>query len=93
MFNPFQFKPDIHLRRVEQLLREANMGRVEHEAAAEHHTALARMYAERAGRLERELHEGMPQLLRAPRQADHPVLVENEPPVPTAGQRPRLSSL
>jgi hypothetical protein len=38
------------------LLEEAHMARIEHQAAAEHHGALARMYAERAKRLEREVY-------------------------------------
>lgn len=92
MFNFFQLRPDVHLGRVAQLLREANMGRVEHEAAAEHHGALARMYAERVARLERESYDGIPKVLSMPRHTDPPVLVENNCGTPPA-QRPRLSSL
>jgi hypothetical protein len=36
-------------------LEEANLAWVEHQAAAEHHTALARMYAERIIRIEEEI--------------------------------------
>lgn len=92
MFNPFQINPNLHLRRVSQLLREANMGRVEHAAAAEHHGALARMYAERADRLERESYDGIAESQSPARRVEPPVLVENNPVV-LVGQKPRLSSL
>ncbi|MET0543335.1 MAG: hypothetical protein ABWZ88_16430 [Variovorax sp.] len=46
-----------HLRRAVALLDEANMARLEHQAAAEHHAALAKMYTERAKRLEREIQQ------------------------------------
>ncbi|MDM0035760.1 hypothetical protein QTI33_26750 [Variovorax sp. J22P271] len=56
MFGFFQAGRNGHLRRVMTLLEEAHMARIEHQAAAEHHGALARMYAERAKRLEREVY-------------------------------------
>jgi len=56
MFSFFQPNRNSHLRRVMTLLEEANLARIEHQAAAEHHGALGRMYAERAKRLERELY-------------------------------------
>lgn len=56
MFSFFQPNPNSHLRRVMTLLEEANLARIEHQAAAEHHGALARMYGERAKRLEREIY-------------------------------------
>jgi hypothetical protein len=56
MFSFFQFNRNSHLRRAMALLDEAHMARLEHQAAAEHHAALARMYAERAKRLEREIY-------------------------------------
>ncbi|MEJ8811265.1 hypothetical protein WKW77_09320 [Variovorax ureilyticus] len=56
MFNIFQPHRNGHLRRIMTLLEEANLARIEHQAAAEHHGALARMYAERAKRLEREVY-------------------------------------
>jgi hypothetical protein len=56
MFSFFQPNRNSHLRRVMTLLEEANLARIEHQAAAEHHGALARMYAERAKRLEREVY-------------------------------------
>lgn len=58
----FLFKPrrDEHVKRAEIMLREANMARIEHQAAAEHHAALAQMYAERAARLEHEVYGSRP---------------------------------
>ncbi|GAA4346409.1 hypothetical protein GCM10023165_31010 [Variovorax defluvii] len=56
MFSFFQPNRNGHLRRVMTLLEEAQLARIEHQAAAEHHGALARMYGERAKRLERELY-------------------------------------
>jgi hypothetical protein len=56
MFSFFQPNRNGHLRRVMTLLEEAHLARIEHQAAAEHHGALGRMYAERAKRLERELY-------------------------------------
>lgn len=56
MLGFFRPNPNSHLRRVMTLLEEAHLARVEHQAAAEHHGALARMYAERAKRLEREIY-------------------------------------
>src|SRR3954471_13685589 len=54
----FLFRPShtAYLRRAAALLEEAQMARIEHQAAAEHHSALARMYAERVRRLENELY-------------------------------------
>lgn len=54
----FLFRPNhtAYLRRAAALLEEAQMARIEHQAAAEHHSALARMYAERVRRLENELY-------------------------------------
>jgi hypothetical protein len=56
MFNFFQFNRNSHLRRAMALLEEAHMARLEHQAAAEHHAALARMYSDRSKRLEREIY-------------------------------------
>ena len=54
----FLFRPNhtAYLRRAAALLEEAQMARIEHQAAAEHHSALARMYAVRVRRLENELY-------------------------------------
>ncbi len=57
MFKP---NPNAYLKRAETMLHEANMARVEHQAAAEHHGALAQMYAERVARLEREIYGSRP---------------------------------
>jgi hypothetical protein len=54
-FNLFSSQPSAHLKRAVLMLHEAQMARLEHEAAAEHHGALARMYAERVQRLEAEV--------------------------------------
>jgi len=54
-FDLFQFGPNSPLKRAEALLQEAQMARIEHQAAAEHHDALAMMYAERVRRLEIEV--------------------------------------
>jgi hypothetical protein len=50
-----RFNPNAYLKRATVLLQEAQMARIEHQAAAEHHAALARMYEDRVRRLEREL--------------------------------------
>ena len=52
MFEFFSLGTKAYLRRAETMLREARFAQLEHEAAAEHHHALARMYAERVARLE-----------------------------------------
>lgn len=58
--NIFKPNPNAHLKRAEVMLTEANMARMEHQAAAEHHGALAQMYAERVARLEREIYGSRP---------------------------------
>ena len=45
----------MYARRLETSLNEARMAAFEHENAAEHHAALARMYRQRIARLEAEL--------------------------------------
>ena len=52
MFEFFNLGSRAYARRAETMLREARFAQLEHEAAAEHHAALARMYAERILRLE-----------------------------------------
>lgn len=54
MFDFFEYGSKAYAKRSEAMLREAMFARLEHEAAAEHHLALARMYAERIARLQRE---------------------------------------
>lgn len=76
-FDLFQFGPDSHLKRAEVLLQEAQIARIEHQAAAEHHGALARMYAERVRRLEIEV-------------INHPTL-RVSPNLPSKGQEERTA--
>lgn len=54
-FRLFSTRTETHVRRSLEYLEEANLAWVEHQAAAEHHTALARMYAERITRIEEEI--------------------------------------
>jgi hypothetical protein len=58
-FDFFRTRADAHLRRAQEYLQQANIARIEHQTAAEHHAALANMYAQRAVWLERELAEAM----------------------------------
>jgi hypothetical protein len=52
MFDFFTLSSRAYARRTETMLREARFAQLEHEAAAEHHHALANMYADRVLRLE-----------------------------------------
>ena len=52
MFEFFTLGTKAYTRRAETMLREARFAQLEHEAAAEHHHALACMYAERVARLQ-----------------------------------------
>lgn len=54
-FNPFETRSEPHIRKSLDYLEEASLAWVEHQAAAEHHAALAKMYAERIARIELEL--------------------------------------
>ena len=83
----FLFRPNhtAYLRRAAALLEEAQMARIEHQAAAEHHSALARMYAERVRRLENELY-------RQPQGAAHGAGPSAEAGG-SPGERPQLYSL
>ncbi|MDP3655020.1 MAG: hypothetical protein Q8R67_25445 [Rhodoferax sp.] len=49
-----------HIRKSREYLEEAHVRRVEHQAAAEHHDALCKMYAERIARIEAEIGEVFP---------------------------------
>lgn len=53
MFNPFG-KDAVNQKRV-KFLHDASIASVEHQAAAEHHMALATMYKVRVARLQQEL--------------------------------------
>jgi len=79
MFSFFQFNRNSHLRRAMALLEEAHMARLEHQAAAEHHAALARMYGDRAKRLEREIYGNA-----------HQSLVESAAATPKAHEKPAI---
>lgn len=60
---------DAHIRKSVEYLEEAHLAWVEHKAAAEHHAALARMYAERIARIEAEVnnaHQSHTLLTRQP---------------------------
>ena len=56
-FDFFRTGTDAHLRRAREYLQQAHIARIEHQTAAEHHAALAAMYAQRVVWLERELSE------------------------------------
>jgi hypothetical protein len=56
-FYLFERQADAHLRKSREFLEEAHVQRVEHQAAAEHHAALTKMYAERIVRIEAEINE------------------------------------
>ncbi len=81
MFNLFQFNRNSHLRRAMALLEEAHMARLEHQAAAEHHAALARMYTDRAKRLEREIYGTAHQSLQESAAAPAPKAPHDKPAI------------
>lgn len=54
-FHLFEPRPEAHIRKSLEYLEEAKLAWVEHQAAAEHHAALAKMYAERIIRIETEI--------------------------------------
>lgn len=54
-FHLFEKHSEVYLRKSREYLEEANLARVEHQAAAEHHAALAKMYTERISRIEGEI--------------------------------------
>ena len=58
-FDIFRTRADAHIRRAQEYLQQAHIARIEHQTAAEHHAALASMYAQRVVWLERELSEAM----------------------------------
>lgn len=75
-FNLFSSQPSAHLKRAVLMLHEAQMARLEHEAAAEHHGALARMYAERVQRLEAEVFR--PQRIDAEEKVTEPAVASEK---------------
>lgn len=54
-FDIFSKRADAHLRSVQEYLQDANLKRIEHQVAAEHHAALAAMYTQRVVWLEQEM--------------------------------------
>ncbi len=54
-FDLFQTRADAHIRKAREYLQQANMSRIEHQIAADHHAALAAMYAQRVAWLEDEI--------------------------------------
>ncbi|OGB35325.1 MAG: hypothetical protein A3F78_11570 [Burkholderiales bacterium RIFCSPLOWO2_12_FULL_61_40] len=56
-FYLFERRIEAHIRKSREYLEEAHVRRVEHQAAAEHHSALTQMYAERIARIEAEMGE------------------------------------
>jgi hypothetical protein len=54
-FDFFRTRCDAHIWKAREYLQQANLARIEHQTAAEHHAALAAMYAQRAVWLEQEL--------------------------------------
>lgn len=70
-FQLFEPRPDAHIRKAREYLNEAHLARIEHQVAAEHHLALARMYSERVARLEAEINNALqPLSLTTPRTPD-----------------------
>lgn len=68
-FRLFGPRTEAHIRRSLEYLEEANLAWVEHQAAAEHHAALAKMYAERIARIEDEIkhsHQHRSMVIRHP---------------------------
>lgn len=68
-FHLFEPRPEAYIRKSLEYLEEANLAWVEHQAAAEHHAALAKMYAERIVRIEAEIknaHQPRSMLARQP---------------------------
>lgn len=54
-FHLFEKNSEAYLRKSREYLEEANLARVEHQIAAEHHAALVKMYTERIARIEAEI--------------------------------------
>jgi hypothetical protein len=58
-FDLFNTRTDAHIRKAQEYLQQAHVARIEHQTAAEHHAALAAMYAQRVAWLEREVSESI----------------------------------
>ena len=73
---------EAHVRKSLEYLEEANLAWVEHKAAAEHHSALAKMYAERIVRIEAELNsarQSQPLMARQPAVEPPEAIERNKP--------------
>ena len=82
----FEQRLEPHIRKSLEYLEEANLAWVEHQAAAEHHAALATMYAERIARIELEIKN---------QHAPHSLLARHPPPegIRDDGERPKPESV
>ena len=69
-FYLFERQVDAHMRKSREYLEEANVRRVEHQAAAEHHSALTKMYAERIVRIEAEISDAFQHRLNGDQPAE-----------------------
>ncbi len=58
-FDLFHTRVDAHIRKAQEYLQQANIARLEHQVAADHHSALASMYAQRIAWLEQELSDSV----------------------------------
>ncbi len=58
-FDLFHTRVDAHVRKAQEYLQQANVARLEHQIAADHHLALASMYAQRVAWLEQELSDSV----------------------------------
>ncbi len=58
-FDLFNTRVDAHIRKAQEYLQAANVAHLEHRLAADHHSALASMYAERVAWLEQELSDSV----------------------------------
>jgi hypothetical protein len=76
---------DAHVRKSLEYLEEANLAWVEHKAAAEHHSALAKMYAERIVRIEAEINNA--------RQSQTLMTRQPAEALPDAGERNKAESV
>lgn len=56
-FYLFERQTDAHIRKSREYLEDAHVRWIDHQAAAEHHGALANMYAARIARIEGEVRD------------------------------------
>ncbi|MCY7370911.1 MAG: hypothetical protein LH479_08600 [Polaromonas sp.] len=92
-FDLFGTRPDAHIRKAQEYLQQAHVARIEHQTAAEHHAALAAMYANRVAWLEREVSESITGGMASLRSnAAKPVetIKRNTDPIFTLARTPRI---